>query len=535
MKVGVIGGSKLAEDYVRAASSLDPFYGASYRAPGSFRTRAEHLDSRFGQHGREEVAVLLESCGVEQDQIRRWVEGRGYVVTTGQQPGLFGGPLYSLYKGLSAIAAARALEQELHRPVLPLFWIASEDHDWDEAGTIKVLDSKNRLSQVTLEVEEEHRHRPIFRVPLSEEIDQVLEAFLSLHPDTDFSSDLHEMLRSGFRRGRTLSDGFQAFIETHLGPLGLHVVPAHDPVLKERSRPMLLRELDAAEERETELNRTADELSKLGYSIQVPILPGGVNIFFEGPAGRERLYRDGPGTFHLRHSGERVTRGEVEEAAARDPSVLSPNVLLRPVVENSLFPVLGYVAGPGEIQYYSQLRPVFEGHDLEMPIVLPRHSVTLVERKIGKVLDKFALDLEQLSRPHHELAAELTREEMPEDIRKTLEGLRARVHEAGDELLQGVQSIDATLAGPVEHARNQTFQSFEEVEKKILQALKRQNEIALAQVEKAQIHLFPEGKPQERVLNPVYYLVRYGPDLVRHLLDAFEAAPPTPFVPEQST
>jgi bacillithiol biosynthesis cysteine-adding enzyme BshC len=260
-----------------------------------------------------------------------------------------------------------------------------------------------------------------------------------------------------------------------------------------------------------------------GYGVQVPILERGVNLFLEGPAGRDRIYRDGEG-FRLNHAELTLSLEEIRAQAEGDPSVLSPNVLLRPVVESALFPTVSYVAGPGELAYFAQLKEFFRCHGIRMPVIFPRHSVTLVESKVEKVLEKFHLAAEGLDRPHHELAAEIAREEIPSDVRKALGEIRGAIGKGAGALAKATQGIDPTLKGPVTNARNTAFSAFDDAERKILQSVKRQNEIALGQLAKAQQNLFPGGKPQERVLNVFYYLARYGPGLIPALLDEFHVA-----------
>jgi len=196
--------------------------------------------------------------------------------------------------------------------------------------------------------------------------------------------------------------------------------------------------------------------------------------------------------------------------AAADRKALSPNVLLRPVVESAVFPTLSYVAGPGETAYYAQLADYFDAFGIGMPVIHPRFGATAVESKIRKVLDKFELDIQDLGRPFHEISSELAREEIPESVRRAIATLRGAIGKGVGELQAAVREVDPTLKGPVQHVRSQGFAALEDLERKIVHAMKRENEIALAQLQKAQLHLFPEGKPQERVLNPFYYLVRYG-------------------------
>ncbi|NIP56784.1 MAG: bacillithiol biosynthesis cysteine-adding enzyme BshC [Gemmatimonadetes bacterium] len=344
--------------------------------------------------------------------------------------------------------------------------------------------------------------------------DQLTQAL----PDTDFSLDYLELIRDAYGEEATLPGGFRTLLEGLLGPFGLSFVQAHAPGLKEASLPVLLRELNAAADHEALLRDRARALEETGYRVQVPILEGAVNLFLEGPEGRERLYRTEEG-LRLHRSDEEFTREELAGRVETDPRILSPNVLLRPVVESVVFPTVAYVAGPGEIAYFAQLPDLFEAHGASAPVVVPRRSLTIVEGKNGKVLEKFDLELADLDRPFHELASEVAREEVPPEVQRALGELRGAIGEKSGALLRVAREIDPTLKGPINHARNTAFGELEEVEKKIAQALKRENEIALAQLEKAQVHLFPLGRPQERVLNVFYYLVRYGPDFLPAVAD----------------
>jgi uncharacterized protein YllA (UPF0747 family) len=268
------------------------------------------------------------------------------------------------------------------------------------------------------------------------------------------------------------------------------------------------------------LAATAAALEAAGFDLQVPILANGVNLFLEGPAGRERLYRQNGG-FRLRASGEQLSAAQIRERVASDPRALSPNVLLRPVVESALFPTLSYVGGPGEIAYFGQLRDYFSAHGIEMPVVFPRWAATPVETKIRKVLDKFGLDVAALGRPFHEVAGDVAREEVPEEVRTALGKLRGALSGGLADLKKAATAVDKTLAGPVQQVGAQANAALADVEKKIVQAVKRESEIGLSQLEKAQVHLFPLGKPADRVQSPFYYLTRYGGTLLDGMYDSF--------------
>lgn len=482
------------------------------------------MDERFTRDARERAASFLRAPSkAAREGLDRFLAEGGYLVTTGQQPGLFSGPLYSLYKALTAVRLARALEPVLERPVLPLFWVASEDHDWAEADHTHLLDQGNELRTFRLPPQEGPNGRPLHRIPVTHGLEEQTEAFIEALPNNEFSIPLFKLIRDSYSAGTTLPDGFRGVLQGLLSDLPLLFVDAAEPALKEASLPVLIRELEGAGEHEALLHRVSSHLEMDGYGTQVPILEGGVNLFLEGPLGRDRLYRSGDG-FRLNHADLSLSLDELRGKAQANPSLLSPNVLLRPVVESALFPTVSYVAGPGELAYFAQLKEFFRCHGIRMPVIFPRHSATLIEAKVGKVLDKFHLAVEGLDRPYHELAAEIAREEVPSEVRRALGEIRGSIGKGAGELTRAAQVIDPTLKGPVTNARNTAFSAFDEAERKILQSVKRQNEIALGQLEKAQQNLFPNGKPQERVLNVFYYLARYGPGLIPALLDEFHVA-----------
>jgi bacillithiol biosynthesis cysteine-adding enzyme BshC len=500
------------------------FFEGDFRDPAAYKEKAQEVDQRCCRGGRERAASWVTAASEAAERgLERFVNEGGYFVTTGQQPGLFAGPLYGLYKALTAVQLASALEPLLGRPVLPLFWVASEDHDWEEADHTYLLDKKNELVTFRVPRQEGTPDRPLYRIPLEEGLEDLRESFIQTLPDNEFSSNYIKLIRDSYTKGCTLSEGFRAVMERLLADTPLLFVDAARTELKETALPVLFRELREAEEHEAHLRRVSSHLEMDGFGLQVPILEGGVNLFLEGPAGRDRLYRDGSG-YRLNHANIKMSAEEIQNRAQADPSVLSPNVLLRPVVESDLFPTVSYVAGPGEMAYFGQLKEFFRCHDIRMPVIFPRHSVTFVEAKVEKVLEKFHLAPETLGRPHHELAAEIAREGIPPEIRQTLGEIRGAIGRGAGNLVKAVRKIDPTLEGPVTRGRNAAFSGIDDAERKILQAVKRQDEISLNQLEKAQQNLYPLGKPQERVLNPFYYLVRYGPELIPALLERFQVA-----------
>jgi bacillithiol synthase len=520
-----LSGSPIVDGYLSGSPGAGRFFPSGFPGdPEAYRSRARQVEARFSRDARLRLAGALRGGGEERhERLRRFVEEGGFAVTTGQQPGLFGGPLFALYKALTAAALARRLEELLGRPVLPVFWVAAEDHDWEEVRRIHLLDPDNELEAVEVPVPAGREEAPLHRVVLGPEVIRARDRFLSLLPDSDFAPRWRTLLEGSYRQGETLPGAFARLLEGLLAPAGVFILSPETETLQEASLPLLLAEAEGAAEVQATLARRGEELEAGGFALQVPLLPGGMNLFFEGPRGRDRLFLDGDG-FRLRRAGEVLSLKELRSRAQADPALLSPNVLLRPVVESSLVPTLSYVAGPGEMAYFAQTGPVFQAHGMEPPVIHPRLSAVLLEGKVGKVLKKFGLEVEAVARPHHEVAAALLRDEIPEAVRSALGEFRGNVARSAQQLSQAVAEVDPTLGGPVDHLRNQSFALLGDVEKKVVQALKRENEVALAQLEKIRLHLFPTGRPQERVLSPFYYLFRYGPGLLDRLGEAADSA-----------
>lgn len=517
LKERPFGATPLVQDWLAGRAPATDFLPEHPSGEGGYRRRAHGLDTAFDRDRRARVVRALSGGGSEAEgRIRRFLDEGGYLVTTGQQPVLFGGPLYVVYKALTAVALASRLEEILQRPVLPVFWVASEDHDWEEARQTAVLDQDNQLQRIQLPARDPDLSAPsLHRIPLRDgEVVSALDDLLGYLPNSDFAPAWTRLLKETWVGGSFLPQAFEAMLRHLLGSRGLFFIQSHAPYVKDASLPLLQRELGRSAESEAELTDTATRLGDAGYDLQVPILEGATNVFLDHPRGRERLVRTDSGTFRLRRSGTDHTLERLLEMVDTGEARLSPNVLLRPVAEAAALPTLAYVAGPGEAAYMGQLSSLFHAHGVERPVIQPRLSLELVEGKVEKVLDKYGLTSGELARPHHELAGELVREELPDDIRKELGEFRGLLGRHGRSLGQAVKELDPTLEATVDSLRSQGFAQLEEVEKKVVQALKRENEIALAQLEKAQQHLFPGGRPQERVMSPWYYLFRYGEEFL---------------------
>lgn len=523
IRIEGVSGPQLVSDYLAGREALAPFFAGFPWDPEAYRRKAEEVEGRFDRSARARMAEAIRPASPRAaERLARLVDEGGVLVTTGQQAGLFGGPLFTVHKALSAVRLAEALEGVLGRPALPLFWVASDDHDWDEVRRTAVLDVDNRLRRLELPASPDGASPPMSRRPLGEDVEPTLAQLRGALPDTDFSGELLEALRRAYRPERTVAAAFADLLVDLLAPFDVLLVDSAHPRVKELAVPVLLRELEGSEAHEERLRRQTERLRAAGYHAQVPILPGATNVFLdEEEGGRERLIRE-DGRLVLRRSGRPRAAGDVLARVEREPERFSPNVLLRPVVETAIFPTVAYVAGPGELSYFAQIGCLFRDHGFQPPLVFPRFSVTLIEGKVRKVLDKFDLPPEELAHPMHEVAGRILRDDLPEPVREAVGGLRRSIGEGYGRLESAARGIDPTLKGPIGSARGAAFHELEQVERKIVHHLKVRREVELEQLEKAAANLFPEGQPQERILNPFQYLVRYGRGLLAEVATRLE-------------
>ena len=421
----------------------------------------------------------------------RLAAGEVLAVTTGQQPGLFTGPLYTIHKAISAIVVARRLEAERRVPVVPVFWVAGDDHDFAEGNHAWVLGRDGEPVRIVLrERPHEAPQLPLFREPC--DAAAALEALAAALPDSEFKPEVLTWLEQTYRPDTNLADAAAQALNALLASRGLAVFRAHDRAAKRAATAWLLRGVD----------ETLDD----GLS---PVL-------VEGSQGRDRLKRDGA-EYVTRRSGERFTRAQLERIAGETPERLSPNVLLRPVIEAALFPTVAYLGGPGEMEYLPESKPLFAKLGVTPQVPMRRWSGLIIESRVDKVLQKHGLTPEDFAEPAGALESRLARAEMPEELAAALEALRDDVAARFQRISGEVQMIDPTLERTVESARNAALAGTNEIEKKLVASLKRAQGTVTAQLARARAALAPNGKPQERVLTPASFLARYGTSVLAHV------------------
>lgn len=508
-----LGGSRLVREYLDGNEAANAFYRGSPFRSESYRLKAGELDRARGPGTFATAAEVVRPAGPRaEDALRRVIGEGGYFVTTGQQPGLFGGPLYSLYKALTAVRLAEDLERALVRPVMPLFWVASDDHDWAEANHAHVVDEANELVRLSLGSAPSGPPRPLGRTRVGGAVAAALEGLAGAFPQNDFHASCMAGLRDAFRPEATMAAAFADLLAELLRDTALGLVDAGHPALKEACRPLFRAEAEDPRASAAVLRDTSGALKAAGYELQAPLIPNATLLFADRRDGRERLDALNGG-FILKRSGKALSRRRLLGLIDEDPQSVSPNVLLRPVVESLLFPTLAYVGGPGELAYFGQLGGLFRRHGVGMPVVAPRASLLVVETRVERVLEQFALRPEEV-READALLSRLARDRLPEEVTDVLARWRTAVEGLGGELAAAVAAVDPGLKGAVKRAGGAGLAALGTLEKKIVRAARRRSDTTRARIRKAGVNLWPAGKAQDRVLSPFQYLMRYGPEFL---------------------
>ncbi|HEV8398121.1 MAG TPA: bacillithiol biosynthesis cysteine-adding enzyme BshC [Vicinamibacterales bacterium] len=509
--------SRLAADYVHDFDRLAGFYNGNPATPTAWRDAI----ARVQRHPRQRDAVVdviaaqqrrrgaASSAVAAAEQLR---DPQTVAVVTGQQAGLFGGPLYTLLKTITAIRLAARVREQHHVPAVAIFWADGEDHDWEEVRSCTVLDADAGPRSIALPTSPASA-RPVGRVTLDTTVEAALNDLKAALPPTEFTPRLLEDLARLYRPGVGMSAAFAAWIEAILGPLGLVVYESSDPATKPLVADLFAHEIAMAGASAHRAIEAGTRLQQAGYHAQVTPAEGSLALFRLND-GREPIRVEGD----IAVVGD--TRQPLADLVARArsaPQEFSPNVLLRPLVQDTLFPTVAYVGGPGETAYFAQLKEIYAAHGVPMPLVAPRPTVTLLDANGLKFLTRHDVPLESLKAQDESVLNQLLEAALPPAVEASIESAMKALDERLAAVTSAVTAVDATLEGAARSTLTRMQDDLKKLQAKVIQAAKKKDETLRRQFKNAQAQAFPGGAPQERVVGFVWFLNKYGPGLVERL------------------
>lgn len=490
-----LGGSELTEAFLARTASGD-WYPALAAGSDFLTENARAVAGEFSQ--RDWLSPLNDAFGSSnspaRDRLTKAARA-GLVITTGQQPGLFGGPVYTLSKALTALALADDLEKKTGLPVAPVFWAATDDADFAESSSIVIPSSEGAL-ELRAEKKDDVQ-RPLSSEPLPD-LKLALDEFLR---GVGSSSDLGivELVRSSYSGNVTVGSSYLSLLRGILEPLGISVLDAAHAQVRIAGHTLLARALEKSATVAEALSTRNTAIKTAGFKVQVREVKGRSLVFRFDSQGKERI--------------------PVSQASsAISPGDLSATVLLRPVMERAILPTAAYVAGPAEVAYFAQVSAVADALGAKQPIVVPRWSGTVLEPRVERILERYDLKPQDFADPH-KVENRQARAAIPEGVKTLMAKLRDAsllISNSGVDSRLTPQTVLTGLQRDIDHR-------LDRFERRIAAAVKREGTRELRDIEVARASLYPLGKPQERAVSFVALLARYGSELQRQMLDAARA------------
>lgn len=483
-----IGGSALARAAIEGG--LPQWYARSLRGPAEWRAAAAQVAQEFsGRDWHSELLPALKPSLLASERLRAAAQSDGVVVTGGQQPGLFGGPLYVLHKAVTLLEMANALEEATGRAVAPIFWAATDDADFVEASHVSVV-RHDRLDTLSMS-DQGPVGRSMAATPLGDLTDQIarLEDACGSAPD----AYALEAVRAAYTSGATVGGAYVQLLRAVLEPMGVAVLDASHPSVRAAGRNVLRAALVHADRIAVASRQRSSAITDAGFHAQAADVPNLSLVFETLPDGTRRRI---------------PVRVGAEASTSIHEESLGPNVLLRPVMERQILPTVSYIGGPGEVAYFAQVSAVADALGVATPMITPRWSGTLLEPAIEELLAKLGAAPDDFVDPHA-MESRVARDAVSPAVRSAIDDLRIALDASAARMRDDAQTSEA-LARSVGTMRAAVEHRLARLERRYAAAIKQRGSDALRDVAHVRANLYPNGAPQERVLSFVPFLARYG-------------------------
>ncbi len=521
--------SALFLDFLYSFPKVKPFFPLPYPLE-TFRRETLPTAGLRPNH-REQLCGVLERQNRSFGAGARTVENLShlrdpdcYAVVTGQQVGLFTGPAYAIYKALTAVKLATHYACRGVK-VVPVFWMATEDHDLAEVDHCSILDGESGLQTIRYDAGPAHLQRPVGAVAFNLSISEALRQFLEFLPDSEFRQEIAAGLETSYQPGKTFGQAFEETLSRLFSNYGLIVMDPLDPQLKQLLRPFFLQAFQNCDRYYPLLQARDRQLRDSGYHVQVEVEEDSSLFFLEEQGKRRAVVRE-DSDFRLKGSDRRFTAKKLYALLNEIPEKFSPNVLLRPVAQDFLLPTLACVAGPSELAYLAQVSPLYESLGVKMPIVFPRASLSIVEKRISKVLEKYQLDFCGLFQGPEQVMRRLVERQLDQSLAGKFSEIEKEFENRLTDLEPSLRIVDPTLVDALKTAQKKIQYHIDHLRTKFINAELKQQETITRQVERTLAILHPAKSLQERGINIFYFLSRYGTDLLAQLYEEIDLTDP---------
>jgi bacillithiol biosynthesis cysteine-adding enzyme BshC len=522
------GQSKLFTDYQRDPLSLKRYYPRAVASQAEIADRIPEVLEKY-KADRQILCEALTEINIKFGAGHKTLQNiemlrspDAVAVVTGQQAGLFSGPLYTIYKALSAIREAECLRSQGHKAV-PVFWVATEDHDFEEVSKTYVIGRDGELVESRTEPTHCHENLPVGYIKLDETIREGTRKLIESLMPTEFTDELRALLDDSWKPGEYLGDAFGKLLTRLVGDRGLIILCPLNPKLKRLAAPIYVEAIKRSGEIVDALRKRSDELVADGYIAQVHVAEDYFPLFWQGTDDtRNALKKTDHGTFMTKDGLREFTLDELAEIAGQDPIHFSPSVVLRSVVQDYILPTVCYFGGAAEIAYFAQSGEVYRLLDRPVTPILHRQSFTFVESKHAKTLKRYDLQLTDLFEGFDNLLPEIVEQYLNSDSAKIFADVEEKINAQLNRLDQDLAQIDANLAENLAKRRRKIIYHIGAMRHKFHNAQVRKDEVIRKQLEAMFTALLPLKHLQERSLNITYFVNRYGFNFVDWIYNAID-------------
>ncbi|WP_077325994.1 bacillithiol biosynthesis cysteine-adding enzyme BshC [Virgibacillus siamensis] len=512
----------LIDDYRQQKTEIMRHFDYNPFLDSTYSKRLASLSERsFDRKSLTEALITLnKKWGAPESayvNIQRLEQDNSAVVIGGQQAGLLTGPLYTVNKIISIVQFAKQQEKRLGRPIVPVFWIAGEDHDFDEINHIYIPEQTEMRKHTIQQRVEEKRSLSDIQIDKADAEKWLYQLFGELG-ETNFTANLYETVQDCLQKSHTYVDFFARLIHRLFANEGLVLVDSGAPEFRKLESMHFETLINRQPEISKGVYQSLQKLKTRNYPVSLELEKDDGHLFIHHNQERILLTRNENGEWSGKQNELVLSEQELLDIARKTPALLSNNVVTRPVMQELLFPTLAFVGGPGEISYWAALKPAFNAVGIEMPPVLPRLSFTLMEKRVEKALNKYSLSAEDVIRNG---AGELktnwlrTQQDPP-------------VQQLASEIKNTIAQVHAPLrsvAGEVRHDlgeladRNLFYlqRDIDFMEKRIVKAIEEKYTKELGEFNLAEMALHPNGGLQERTWNPISFINKYGPEFIGQL------------------
>jgi bacillithiol synthase len=515
--------TRLFSDFLSDYSKVQQFYPRSAYFNQWFKDEASNLS--YAAERREAVSMILDRQNQSWNASAKAVENVARLragasaVVTGQQVGLFGGPSFTIFKALTAIKLA---DQATRSGVdcVPVFWLATEDHDLAEVNQLSIPGPDGSLQKLTAPAEG-LSNAPVGTVRFGSEIDAVVEAASGLLGPGEIS----DFLREAYRPGETFGNAFGRLLARLFADWGVILLDSADPEFHRIAEPVYRAAIERAADLDEALLSRGKALESAGYHQQVKVTSSSTLLFTVRNGARVPVHRrvNGDGSAEFLIAEERISKADLLSRITSSPWDFSGNALLRPVIQDYLLPTLAYTGGSAEVAYFAQVAVVYEMLLGRVTPIVPRFSATIVEPKPKTFLERYGLRLADLFQGPENLREQMASRTLPEELQSAFDQAEASLEKSLAAIREGLARLDSTLVDSATNAASKMQHQLSQLRSKAARAELRQTEVLTRKADVLSNLLYPGKALQEREIAGVYFVARYGREFLR---DVYETIHP---------